>query len=116
MAYLAEHRSEFNVPALGCVEIRRDPNGPDTSLGHGLYFQCMPCGDELVENDERSLFECGSCGYTMTGGEAKGLAADYVRVLSSVFSIQFEEKKKRGFRWLLATLFGNRKKPRALTS
>jgi len=116
MAYLAEQRRSLNVPALGCVEIRRDSSGGATSLGEGIYFQCLPCGDELSENPERSLFECGSCGYTMTGGEAKELAADYVRALTSVFEIRTEERKKRGIRWLLLILFGSRKKPRALTS
>jgi predicted RNA-binding Zn-ribbon protein involved in translation (DUF1610 family) len=116
MAYLAEHRGDLKVPALGCVEIRRDTEGQPTPLGEGLYFQCGPCGDELVEEEARSLFECGTCGYTMTGEEAQGLASDYVRALSSVFTIQKEEKEKRGIKWLLATLFGSRKKRRALTS
>lgn len=122
MAYLAEQRKNLKVSASGLVEIRKDPDGNPSSLGEGIYFQCVPCGDELTEDEGRSLFECGVCGYTMTGEESHGLARDYVRALVSVFDISEEtkeneeKKKKRGILCLLAGLFGSRKKPRALTS
>ena len=116
MAYLAEHRKDLKVSASGCVEIRKDPDGHPSSLGDGIYLQCVPCGDELGENHDRSLFECGVCGYTATGDEARELAMDYVRALTSVFEIHVEKKKKKGILWLLAGLFGSRKKRRALTS
>ena len=119
MAYLAESRAKMKLPIDGCIEIRRDANHLDTVFGDGVYMQCLPCGDELIDNTERSLFECGSCGFTVTGDEANALATDYVRALSSIFVIQspkIEEEKKRVFLWRLLTLFGSRKKRRALTS
>jgi len=116
MAYLAENRAKMNLPIGGCIEIRRDANSLDTVFGEGIYMQCLSCGDELVENSERELFECGACGYTVTGDEANVLATEYVRALSSVFVIQTEEEEERGFVWRLLTLFGSKRKRRALTS
>lgn len=118
MAYLAESRAMMKLPVSGCIEIRRDGNQMDTIFGDGIYMQCLPCGDELIDNAERSLFECESCGFTVTGDEANALASDYVKALSSAFAIETEEveEKKRGFLWRLLTLFGSRKKRRALTS
>jgi hypothetical protein len=122
MAYLAESRAMMKLPISGCVEIRRDANALDTLFGDGIYMQCLPCGNELIDNAERSLFECESCGFTATGDEANALANDYVRALSSVFTVkveeveEVEEEKKRGFLWRLLTLFGSRKKRSALTS
>jgi hypothetical protein len=123
MAYLAETRAMMKLPMAGCVEIRRDANSLDTVFGEGIYMQCLPCGNELIDNAERSLFECESCGFTVTGEEANALATDYVRALSSVFVVEINaepeieiEEKKRGLLWRFLTLFGSRKKRRALTS
>lgn len=118
MAYLAETRSKMKLPTTGCVEIRVDASSPDTMFGSGIYMQCMPCGDELIDNAERSLFECEACGYTVTGDEANALATEYVRALSSVFVVEVEKEKeeKRGFLWRFLTLFGSKRKRRALTS
>jgi len=115
MAYLEKSRSKLRIPAAGCVEIRRDVENLDTVFGYGIYMQCMPCGNELIENSERVLFECESCGYTVTGDEANVLANDYVRALSSVFVIK-EDEKKRGLLWRFTTLFVSRKKQKVLTS
>lgn len=111
MAYLAEHRNRFKVPANGVVEIRADFDGGEPAL----YLQCAPCGDEMGTDADRSLFECGSCGYTMTREEANGLATEYVRALSSVFDVK-QQEEKRGIRWLLVTLFGSKRKRRRLMS
>lgn len=116
MAYLAESRAKMSIPIGGCVEIRRDTNNLSTVFGEGIYMQCLPCGDELIENEEREIFECPVCGFTVTGGEANALATEYVQALSSVFVIEVEEKEKRGFLWRLLTLFGSKRKRRALTS
>ena len=91
MAYLAETRALMNLPIGGCIEIRRDANNLDTVFGEGIYMQCLPCGNELIDNSERKLFECESCGYTVTGKEANSLATDYVRELSSLFVFRHEE-------------------------
>lgn len=115
MAYFAEERKKFTVPASGCVEIRRDVVDDRSVFGYGIYLQCIPCGYELVENPERVLFECESCGYTVTGSELNSLASDYAEALAAVFVLRVE-KEKKGIRWLLRTLFGSRKKQRALTS
>jgi predicted RNA-binding Zn-ribbon protein involved in translation (DUF1610 family) len=116
MAYLAESRVKMKLPIEGCIEIRRDANHLDTVFGDGVYMQCLPCGDELTDNAERSLFECGSCGFTVTGDEANALATDYVRALSSIFVIHQKEEERKGFLWRLLTLFGSKRKRRALTS
>ena len=100
----------MKIPVEGAVEIRRDPESG------AVYVECVACSDELVENAERSLFECASCGHTATMAEMKELAAKYVEALSSEFGVCIEEKKRRGLRWLFTTLFGNRKERRALTS
>jgi hypothetical protein len=108
MAYLASNRGFLRIPADGSVEIRREPGG-------GLYIWCIACSDELAANPERSLFECVSCGQTVTTAEADDLATEFVRELHSAFNIQIEEKR-RGFWWLFTTWFGSKKRRRQLTS
>jgi predicted RNA-binding Zn-ribbon protein involved in translation (DUF1610 family) len=108
MAYLASNREKFTVPADGVVDVRVELVG-DLSPKARVWLQCIPCGDELQENKERSLLECPECGYEMTSGEAEALARKHVDALRERFNLR-DIKSKKGILWRFTSWFVNRKR------
>lgn len=108
MAYLASNRGKFTVPADGAVDVRIELIG-ETTAGGRVWLQCMPCGDELQDTKERSLFECPECGYEMTYKEAGALAQKHVDALRSRFELK-DPSPRKGILWRFIGLFGSKKR------
>jgi hypothetical protein len=106
---LAPDRERYNIAQIRSVEIRVgvvQPDFPNSPVEGWLH--CLTCDDVMVYQEDRELFECQGCGYTVSRTEAGDLCVahtDYVKKLSTSFMPPppREEKKKR--RWYLLWLW-----------
>lgn len=103
-------------PVVGMVEIRVDfetRHGAPTEGQAWLY--CVPCGRELVANQDQQLFECPDCEFGVTSVEVSDLCARHILAIDRTFGALRPEK--RGLLWRFTRwLRGRRVGQRALES
>lgn len=110
---LAINRESYKIDQHRTVEIRVGVAQPDVP-GSPVepWFQCVTCDYLLFYFEDRGLFECGECGYSMSKAEAIDLCevhAEYVKALLKGFlppsSVEEEVVTKAKKRWYFLWLW-----------
>lgn len=102
---LAPNRENYNIAQHRTVEVRAGVAQPDLP-GSPIeaWFHCITCDDIFDYDEDRMLFECPVCGYTVSRSEAVDVCAvhvEYVSKLSDTISPPPKPRKKRWyFLWL----------------
>lgn len=104
---LAPDRERYKISQRGAVELRvgyvfEDFNPEAPVEG---WFCCMTCNDNMSFAEDRMLFECPMCGYTLSRIEALEMCVEnveHINKLASSITPPRESKKKRRwyFLWL----------------
>jgi len=110
VAYLAEHRLQIFISAVGIAEI--DVHIDDEELIATIH--CAVCSIEFGFNDERGLYECEYCGVEVTKPEVSDLASKYIKAVAGQFVSQGDSRDEKGLLWRLKTLFGGTRRQQAL--
>jgi Zn ribbon nucleic-acid-binding protein len=111
---LALHRERYKINQHRTVEIRVGvvqpdmPGSPVEAWGH-----CLTCDDVLLYFEDRGIFECVECGYSMSKAEAADLCEAHIECVNRMVEgftslevaddvdIEVKAKKKRWyFLWL----------------
>lgn len=109
---LAINRESYKIDQHRTVEVRVGVVHPDTPGSPvEAWCHCVTCDYLLFYFDDRGLFECGECGYSMSKAEAIDLCAvhiEHVKELSKTFlsppssevEVEVKPKKRWYFLWL----------------
>ncbi len=103
---LAPDRERYNISQHRTIEVRVgivQPDIPGSPID--AWFHCLTCDDIMYFEEERQLFECHCCGYTVSRTEAVELChvhVERIRELASTISLPppLKKKKRWYFLWL----------------